>query len=431
MEMLERCPGCSVTREIEPNKAETGPSFVSSSRRARPCAHCGYDGPFQPASETTARDSLPSFAGARAKLATATQDLFRLSGSHSLPSPPNSTSIPVETSASAPPSRAASDSPTSSSRKAESSIMFSLEALMKATQAPPREEPKKDDVEQLWSLQAAEPLFGTAADEALLTTPLKMEPAQSMDSMTLPSEAPNGRRWWPIALAAMAGLVLASGGIWVFGSGGLAEATAASEQAKIEAQPVVEPPAVLPAPPSADEPAAEPPAQEAAAAPAGEPSAPPASDAVGDEAEKAGEAAQAGADAEPESAKGAEAEKSSRVEARRKEKPSSRKAPARAKPRAVAPVMSKTIVPFDKNAARAALNEAASKAAGCNAGGAPGKGKVQVTFGVNGKVSDAQLVGATFAGTTAGSCALKHFRNAKIPAFAGSPVTVAKSFQID
>src|SRR5688572_12949647 len=218
MEMLERCPGCSVAREVEAKKAETGPTFVSSSRRSRPCVNCGYDGPFLPPDDSSARDSLPSFAGARAKLATATQDLFRLSGSHSLPSP-GSNSIPVEASVSEPPPKVP-DAPTSSARKPEASIMFSLEALMKANQAPAKPGGGADDASnQLWNMQAAEPLFGTAADEALLTTPLKMEPAQSMDSMTLPSETPNARRWWPIALAATAGLALAAGGIWVFGSG--------------------------------------------------------------------------------------------------------------------------------------------------------------------------------------------------------------------
>jgi len=204
MEMLERCPGCSVTREVEPVKEAVA-------KRARRCAHCGYDGPFvaadaapaapgrQAAVATPHRDSMPSFAGARAKLATATQDLFRLSGNYS---------IPVE----APPAPPAPEPspPESGGRKAEASMMFSLEALMRgaSSSAPKEDEAGAQANEQLWSMQAATPLFGTAHDQALLTTPFKAEPAPSMDSMTLPSHAPNGRRW-PLLLALGAGLASA------------------------------------------------------------------------------------------------------------------------------------------------------------------------------------------------------------------------------
>lgn len=333
--------------------------------------------------------------------------------------------------------------------------MFSLEALMKANQTPSKADGGSDDASnQLWNMQSAEPLFGTAADEALLTTPFKAEPAQSMDSMTLPSETPNARRWWPIALAASAGLALAAGGIWVFGSGAASSASAASEQAKLEAQAAVPPPAVLPAPGTL----------EPAAAPGddGQPSGEPASSAaVANAADSEGSPSEAtvaaaglaapglvqpsglsegavttGPGAVPGAvAKAAEPARDSAKE-NAKDKPSSRKPPARAVPtRAPTPassaVSSKALIPFDKAAAKTALNTAASQSASCGAGGAPGKGKIQVTFATNGKVSDAQLVEGPFAGSTAGKCALRHFRAAKVPAFAGSPVTVAKSFKVD
>jgi hypothetical protein len=440
MEMLERCPGCQVSREAEAKKAETGPTFVSSSRRSRPCGRCGYDGPFLAvdAEPSSPRDSLPSFAGARAKLATATQDLFRLSGSHSLPSP----SIPVETSMSEPPPVSRTpESAASSGRKPEASIMFSLEALMKANQAPPKQAGGADDASnQLWNMQASEPLFGTAADDALLTTPLKAEPAQSMDSMTLPSETPNGRRWWPIALAATAGLALAAGGIWVFGSGGAAAKppTAASEQAAIEAQPPTEPPPVLPAP--GEHAAVSAPSDPAQQPVPSAPSAVSALDTVGDApgsvpggSVPAGSVPAGSVSANAPASVATPAPVAPAQPAKDDNKVSSRKPPPRAVvPRAPAPVVvSKTIVPFDKGAAKTALNDAAAQAASCGAGGAPGKGKIQVTFGPSGKVSDAQLVEGPFAGTTAGKCALKHFRAAKVPAFAGAAVTVAKSFKVD
>lgn len=419
MEMLERCPGCSVAREAESKKAE----FVSSPRRPRPCAHCGYDGPFPPAEpeRSAPRESLPSFAGARAKLATATQDLFRLSGNHSIPVDASVSEPPAPEPPAPPPPE---PPPVSTSRKPEASIMFSLEELMKANQQPSKPDTASEDASsQLWSMQAAEPLFGTAHDQALLTTPLKMEPAQSMDSMTLPSEAPNARRWWPIVVAASAGLALAAAGIWMFGAGAAARhPTPASEQAALEAQPPAEPPPVLPAPPPAP---AEPVAVAAPSDPANdavpEPGAEPAEADTDTEADPTAEAAPEDDEDEAEEEK---------VRKERKVRPRRRaKARARATRRAAASPFKPSTV-FDKGAAISALNSAATHAASCGAGGAPGKGKIQVTFTPSGKATNVQLVGGQFSGTTAGKCALRHFRLAKIPPFKGSAVTVAKSFTI-
>jgi hypothetical protein len=360
---------------------------------------------------------MPSFAGARAKLATATQDLFRLSGHYSIPVEPPAPEPP-------PAPELALDS---TSRKAESSIMFSLEALMKANApASKREAPAEEVSEQLWNMQAATPLFGTAQDQALLTTPLKVEPSPSMDSMTLPSHSPSGRRWWPLAVAAAAGLALAAGGVWFFRTPqGAAPAAAApaSEQATLAAQP-----------PAAQLPPVEEPAQAeaaAAVAPAAQPEAPVPGEAA--PSEPSAEAAQAEPGSElaapnaataaaPAAAAPAAAAPAS---AAKSEPPRSTRKPP---PRAVAPISQKA---FDKNAAKAALATATSLAAGCGAGGAPGKGKIQVTFAPSGKVSDAALVEGPFAGTAAGKCALRHFRAARVPAFSGSAVTVAKSFKVD
>jgi hypothetical protein len=79
-------------------------------------------------------------------------------------------------------------------------------------------------------------------------------------------------------------------------------------------------------------------------------------------------------------------------------------------------------------AAKSALNTAATQAGSC--AGTSGKGKVQLTFAPSGKVSTAQLTDGPFAGTPAGKCALKHFKAAHIPPFSGTPQTVAKSFKI-
>jgi hypothetical protein len=84
---------------------------------------------------------------------------------------------------------------------------------------------------------------------------------------------------------------------------------------------------------------------------------------------------------------------------------------------------------FNTNAARQSLGSAAANASGCRKGAA-GSGKAQVTFDTSGRVSAARIVSGPFAGTPTGTCAMKHFRAARVPAFSGKPVTVAKSFRV-
>jgi predicted Zn finger-like uncharacterized protein len=87
--------------------------------------------------------------------------------------------------------------------------------------------------------------------------------------------------------------------------------------------------------------------------------------------------------------------------------------------------------PFDTGAAKAALASAASGAAGCKtADGPTGSGKVQVTFAPSGKATSATLIEGDFGGTPIAGCVAKLFRGARVPAFSGDPVTVAKSFTI-
>jgi hypothetical protein len=327
-------------------------------------------------------------------------------------------------------------------------MMFSLEALMKANQPASKREDGSDEASsQLWEMQASTPLFGTAYDQALLTTPLKMEPAQSMDSMTLPSQTPNGRRWWPFVLAATAGLALAGAGIWVFGasSGASAGRAAApsSEQAALVAEPLAEPPAA-PATGESTNPATSPevpgaggPTAVAAATepPAGEPAdgkpapgEPTASDSATTAAKDGASAAGVG-----EAARARDnAASSTKPDGEKAAKDRTIKKPvARVEKPTATPTLGAAVFAFDKAAAKAALSMAADAASRCGAGGEPGKGKIQVTFAPTGKVSDAQLVDGPFAGTTAGKCALSHFKAAKVPAFSGAPVTVAKSFRVD
>lgn len=86
---------------------------------------------------------------------------------------------------------------------------------------------------------------------------------------------------------------------------------------------------------------------------------------------------------------------------------------------------------FNVGAARAALSAASANAAACKKPGGPvGSGKVQVTFSTSGRVTSAQVISGPFGGTAVGGCVASTFRRARVPAFSGSPQTVAKSFRI-
>jgi hypothetical protein len=88
--------------------------------------------------------------------------------------------------------------------------------------------------------------------------------------------------------------------------------------------------------------------------------------------------------------------------------------------------------PFSVSAAKSALSSAAGAAKGCKtADGPTGSGKVQVTFAPSGRVTSARVVSGPFGGTSVGGCVARKFRSASVPAFSGSPTTVAKSFSIN
>jgi hypothetical protein len=88
--------------------------------------------------------------------------------------------------------------------------------------------------------------------------------------------------------------------------------------------------------------------------------------------------------------------------------------------------------PFDRGAAISSLNAAAGGASGCKKPDGPtGTGRVAVTFAPTGRVTSANVEGPPFAGTSVGGCVAARFRGASVPAFAGSPVTVHKSFSIN
>jgi hypothetical protein len=352
------------------------------------------------------RRRMASMAGSPAQLENATRDLFRLSGGQSIPVEarvPSAEPKPRASTLAAKAAAAPQPDPTpASDRKKEASILFSLESLMKT--APTNEKAEQPD-EHLWNMRAEAPLFGTAQDHALLTTPLEPPRSAAMDSMTMSSRRPTGVRLWPLLLAVVGGCGLILGvAAWI-----VLKPPPEQHAATLEA------PVERTAAPGAT-PAAEP--IQAAAAPAPAPAAVEPAAAVKpadqEKPEQKDEAKEPVATAEP------------------KEAASRSSVPPRSTAAAKKPVPPRATKaaagPFNVEAAKTALNTAATKASSCS--GASGKGKVQLTFAPSGKVSSAELTDGPFAGTPAGKCALKHFKAVHIPPFSGAPQTVAKSFKI-
>jgi hypothetical protein len=86
---------------------------------------------------------------------------------------------------------------------------------------------------------------------------------------------------------------------------------------------------------------------------------------------------------------------------------------------------------FDKSAANQALSAANRAASSCREQGVPTfPYNISVTFAPTGRVTNAVVLGAPYAGTPAGGCIARTFRNATIPAFGGSIVTVHKAFEL-
>lgn len=122
----------------------------------------------------------------------------------------------------------------------------------------------------------------------------------------------------------------------------------------------------------------------------------------------------------------------------RRSAPRGAKARAAAAPTAVAPAEAPTKASdppgstFNRQAAKTALDAAASRARNCRPQGGPsGPGRVQVRYEPDGKVGDVSLLTPAFNNTTTGACVEMVFRRASIPAFTGSPAVVMnKSFEI-
>jgi hypothetical protein len=86
--------------------------------------------------------------------------------------------------------------------------------------------------------------------------------------------------------------------------------------------------------------------------------------------------------------------------------------------------------PFDRGAVGAALG--AVNVSSCKkANGPTGSGHVTVTFSPGGGVSNALIDSPPFEGSNISGCLAGKFRGVHIPAFAGSPIKVGKSFTLN
>lgn len=87
--------------------------------------------------------------------------------------------------------------------------------------------------------------------------------------------------------------------------------------------------------------------------------------------------------------------------------------------------------PFDRAAAFAALDRAATIARSCRQPGGPsGTARVKVVFAPSGVVTAATVENAPFAGTPIGGCIASAFRAAGVPPFDGAAVTLEESVAI-
>jgi predicted Zn finger-like uncharacterized protein len=87
--------------------------------------------------------------------------------------------------------------------------------------------------------------------------------------------------------------------------------------------------------------------------------------------------------------------------------------------------------PFNMGEAKARLAGIAGSVQACKKGDLSGSGRVVVTFAPGGNVASAVVSGPPFEGTATGACVASRFRGARVPAFAGSPFSVSKSFTIN
>jgi hypothetical protein len=87
---------------------------------------------------------------------------------------------------------------------------------------------------------------------------------------------------------------------------------------------------------------------------------------------------------------------------------------------------------FNGEAARTSLRQMESMLASCKkADGPTGRGTVRVTFGNDGTVMTAVMLGPPYEGTAVGDCAASRFKFSHAPKFEGPPGVVDYNFTIN
>jgi hypothetical protein len=311
----------------------------------------------------------------------------------------------------------------------ESSVLFSLDSLVKQEQkAPPKKSPaKQEDAASILLGSDSGPnsianvgtgSFGSAFAAPDFSAPITAvpEPLTSAPSDALGgAPAKKGSGLW---IGLLAVIVLGGGAAALVLSGKLGGTQAAATGAPSAAPS----PVVSPTPSSEpSRPASEP---EASAAPS---AAPAANGGAAHAAAAAGGTTAASPKPAETAAKPAEATAKPSEATAKPAEAAAKPAETAAKP---APATDSSAPPFDTAAAKTALGAAAANAGSCKtADGPTGSGKVSVTFMPSGRATNTQVSG-DLAGTAVGGCVARLFRSAKVPAFSGDPVTVSKSFTV-
>jgi predicted Zn finger-like uncharacterized protein len=321
-----------------------------------------------------------------------------------------------------------SNAPRLTGARNETSVLFSLDSLLKQDQKPApaagRSRAPQQDESLLVDSGSSLPMGGGSFSPALaapdFTAPVSAPPVMpvfaSDSSFDMPK--PKGSRTWLVAT--LVGVTALLGG-FVFASGGVAPALV-----KVGLRPAPAP--SIPAVPIPSAEKAPAPDTSSTGSPSPEPSA-----SASTSASAVAAAPTAAAPAAPTPTTPRVTSTSSRPSEPVTPKPATpapESEPA-AEPEAESPSSGSSAAAFDASAAKTVLTAAAGNASSCKqADGPTGSGRVSITFAPSGRPTSVAVTGDV-AGSAVGSCVAKLFRQTRVPAFSGDPVTVAKGFTVE
>jgi len=336
------------------------------------------------------------------------------------------------------------DIPRLTGARNESSVLFSLDSLLKQEQKSVRPgRPPRRDESLLVDSGPSLPVGGGIAPALAapdFNAPITVPPPrfQEPEDVVYPERARSSRAWLYVAILVVVGGAGAVG--WKTGALtplltklGLASPPPTAKSEATTAPTASERPAPTPAESASAEPAA--------SASAGVPAA-SASAAASSTPQKAAASTATPVTARtvarpPATGTGGSTKEAPEEKPSASEKPSAAEKTAAAEKPAAAekaegekPASSAGSGPFDPAAAKEALAGATANVANCKEMGGPtGTGRVSITFAPSGRPTSVAVTG-DLAGTTVGSCIARLYRAVRVPAFAGDPVTVAKGFTV-